>query len=83
MGCERTPFIIITLSSLLLVIQGSFQVKIIGVIFFVVMTAIMAFLTNKDPFFFKILFRYLRYQNYYPSDAMWPGKNYCSNNTDK
>ena len=83
MGCERTPFIIIMMSSLLLVVQGSFQVKIIGVVFFAVMTAIMAFLTSKDPFFFKILFRYLRYQDYYPSSAMWPGKSDYPKNTDK
>lgn len=82
MGCERPPFIIIMMSSLLLVVQGSFQVKIIGIIFFVVMVAIMAFLTSKDPYFFKILFRYLHYQDYYPSSAMWPGKIDCPKNTD-
>jgi type IV secretory pathway TrbD component len=83
MGCERTPFIIVMMSSLLLVVQGSFQVKIIGVIFFVVMTGIMAFLTRKDSYFFKILFRYLCYQDYYPSSAMWPGKKDCPKNIDK
>lgn len=82
MGCERTPFIIIMMSSLLLVVQGSFDIKIIGVVFFVVMTAIMAYLTNKDPFFFKILFRYLRYQDYYPATSMWPGKTDSTANKD-
>lgn len=80
MGCERAPFIVIMMSSLLLVVQGSFEVKIIGVVFFIMMTGIMAFLTNKDPFFFKILFRYLRYQDYYPATAMWPGKSDYPNN---
>lgn len=82
MGCERTPFLIIMMSSLLLVVQGSFDIKIIGVVFFIVMTGIMAFLTAKDPYFFKILFRYLRYQDFYPSDAMWPSKSSHSNNID-
>lgn len=82
MGCERTPFIVIMMSSLLLIVQGSFEVKIIGVVFFAVMTGIMAFLTAKDPYFFKILFRYLRYQDFYLSDAIYPSKSFYPNNTD-
>lgn len=82
MGCERAPFITIMMSSLLLIVQGSFEVKIIGIVFFIAMTGIMAFLTAKDPYFFRVLFRYLRYQDYYPASAMFPSKSYYPNNTD-
>jgi len=82
MGCERAPFMIIMLSSLLLIVQGSFDIKILGIVFFILMTGIMAFLTAKDPYFFKILFRYLRYQDFYPSTAIWPSKSKHPNNID-
>lgn len=82
MGCERTPFIFIMMSSLLLIVEGGFIVKIVGVVYFAVLTGILAYLTNKDPFFFKVLIRYLSYQDFYPSTAMWPGKNLYAKNLD-
>jgi type IV secretory pathway TrbD component len=74
MGCERTPFLIIMVSSLLLIVEGGFTIKIIGVVFFVVMTGILAFLNNKDPFFCKVGFRFLRQQTFYASSANYPSK---------
>lgn len=82
MGCERAPFMIIMISSALLVVEGGFIVKIVGVVYFVIMTGLLAYLNNKDPFFFKVLFRYLSYQDFYPSTAMWPGKKSFARNLD-
>lgn len=81
MGCERLPFIIIMMISLLPIVQGTFMVKIGGVIFFIVFTGILSYLGKKDPFFMAILWRYLKYQDFYPSSAMCPGKKSNPNNS--
>ena len=73
MGCERGPFLMVALSSGLLIMEGSFWLKIIGIVYFVVMVAIMAYCNSKDPFFFQILYRYLKYQNFYLNNALHPG----------
>lgn len=74
MGCERTPFMVVLFSSALLVMQGGLWVKISGVVYFFIMVGIMALVNSRDPFFFQILWRYKSYQDFYPSNALYPGK---------
>ena len=74
LGCERAPFLLIAISSALLIMEGSLWVKIGGIIYFAVMIGIFALINAKDPFIFKILWRYRLYQDFYPSHAMYPGK---------
>jgi len=73
MGCERVPFLIVAVTSGLLIMEGSLWVKIAGVIYFVIMVAVIAFLNANEPSLFTILWRYLwQYQNFYPSNALYP-----------
>ena len=75
MGCEPKPFLIVMLSSGLLIMEGSLWVKIAGAIYFIVMVAGMAIANAIDPFFFTILYRYLQYQDFYSNNALFPGKS--------
>jgi type IV secretory pathway TrbD component len=83
MGCERGPFMVVFITSLLLLVEGSFSVKIAGAVFFFLSIGIIAFLNRKDPFFFKILFRFLREQEFYPASADFPSRPANPNNKDK
>lgn len=74
MGCERTPFMIVALSSAMLVLEGGLYCKIAGVIYFVISIGLIAFVNSYDPFYFQILWRYKSYQDYYPNNAIYPGK---------
>jgi len=74
MGCERVPFMVVLFSSALLVMQGGLWVKVGGVVYFFIMVGIMAIVNSRDPFSFKILWRYKSYQDFYPSNALYPGK---------
>ena len=74
MGCERVPFLIVVISSGLLIMEGGLWVKIAGVIYFLIMVGIMALVNAKEPFFFQILWRYRSYQDFYPNNAMYPGR---------
>lgn len=75
MGCERTPFMIVAISSALLVMNGGFWGKVLGVVYFLVAVGIIAFLNAKDPQYFQILFRYTSRQDFYPNNAPYPGKS--------
>jgi type IV secretory pathway TrbD component len=74
MGCERTPFILVALSSALLVLEGTPWAKVFGVVYFLVLVGIMAFVNSNDPFAFQIYMRYWTYQDFYPNNAIYPGK---------
>ena len=74
MGCEKAPFLIVAITAAILVIEGSLWVKIIGAVYFVAMVGLMAFFNSKDPFAFTVLFRYWKYQDYYASHALYPGR---------
>lgn len=75
MGCERVPFLAVALSSVALVMEGSLWVKIGGVIYFALAIAVIAWCNSKEPFFFRMCYRYLQYQDFYPSNALYPGKS--------
>lgn len=74
MGCERIPFMMIAISSALLIMEGGLWVKVAGVIYFLIMVGIMAIVNAREPFFFKIIWRYRYYQDFYPNSAMYPSK---------
>ena len=80
MGCERTPFLLVAISSGLLIMEGGMWVKIIGVVYFLIMVGIIALANANDPFFFQIIWRYRLYQDFYPSNAIYPGKPDYPNN---
>lgn len=80
MGCERTPFLLVAISSALLIMEGTLLIKIIGVVYFFIMVGIMAFCNAKDPFFFNILVRYRKYQDFYANNALYPGQPDKPNN---
>lgn len=82
-GCERTPFMVVFITSLLLLVEGTFTVKIVGGVFFFVGVGIIAFLNRKDPFFFKVLLNFMREQEYYSASANFPGRPVNPNNKDK
>lgn len=82
-GCERAPFMVVFITSLLLLIEGTFTVKIVGAVIFFIGVGVIAFLNRKDPFFFKVLLRFLREQEYYPASAAFPGRPVNPNNKDK
>lgn len=74
MRCERIPFLAVALSSGLLVMEGGLWVKVGGIVYFAVAIALVGLANSKDSFFFQIIFRYVRYQDYYPSCALFPGR---------
>ena len=74
MRCERAPFLFVALTSGLLIMEGGLWVKIAGVIYFAVMIALVALANARDPFFFHIIFRYIKYQDYYANNALFPGQ---------
>ena len=49
MGCERVPFMIIAISSALLIMEGGLWVKVGGVVYFLLMVGIMAMVNARDP----------------------------------
>ena len=80
LGCEKWPFIAVALTAGLLVMEGGFWIKIFGGLYFFIAVGFMAFINSKDPFAFTIGFRYWRYQDYYASHALYPGKPDRPNN---
>lgn len=74
MGCEVLPFTLVAISSGIMVLQGGLWVKVFGVVYFVFLIAGMAYCNSRDPFFFRILFRYLKYQDFYANTALYPSK---------
>lgn len=74
MGCEKLPFLIVAISSALLIMEGGLWVKIGGVMYFAVTVGAIALVNAREPFFFQIIWRYKSYQDFYPSNAMYPGK---------
>ena len=79
-GCERVPFVLVAIVSGILVMEGGFWIKVIGAAFFVIGVGIMALINSKEPFAFAIGWRYLFYQDYYASHALYPGKPDRPNN---
>lgn len=82
MGCERAPFMVIFIVSLLLLVEGSFSVKIAGGVFFAFFTGLIAFLNRKDPFFFVILRRFISQQPFYSASGDYPSRPANPNNKD-
>jgi len=80
MGCERTPFMIAAISSALLIMNGGMWAKILGLAYFVIAVALMAIINAKDSQYFQIMWRYVKYQNYYANNAIYPGKSDCPKN---
>ena len=74
MGCERAPFMVIAGTSAVIILQGGLWIKIIGVIYFIFGVGIIAIVNTYDPFYFHILWRYKSQQDYYPNNAMYPGR---------
>ena len=72
MGCERVPFYIIALTSGLLIMEGGWIIKAIGLFYFLLMVGIVSFLNSKDPFLFHILYRYYKYEDFYANNALYP-----------
>lgn len=82
-GCERAPFLLVLMSSLMLIVEGTFGVKIFGVILFMIGVGIIAFFNKSDPFFFKVLGRFLSHkQNFYSASASFPSRRKNPNNKD-
>lgn len=81
-GCERAPFMLVFTSSLLLLVEGTFTIKIFGAALFIIGVGIIAFLNKDDPFFFKVLFRFLYSQDFYSSSANFPSRPKNPNNKD-
>lgn len=82
-GCERAPFFLVAMTSTLLLVEGTFTVKIFGVVLMFIGLGIIAFLNKSDPFFFKVLFRFLsNRQNYYSASASYPSRKKNPNNKD-
>lgn len=75
MGCEPWPFLMILTTSLLLVIEGSLWLKVLGVCYFVIFVGLIALLNAKEPFFFQIINRYRANQDFYPNNALHPGRD--------
>lgn len=78
--CERVPFTAVTLTCAILAYVGGFTGIILALILYFSGITTIALLNRKDPFFFKILFRYLKSQEIYSSSAFYPGKPVRPNN---
>lgn len=80
MGCERIPFLIVAVTSGLLILEGNTWLKIAGIIYALSAIGAMALLNAREPLFFKIVLRYLKYQNFYANNAVYPGQADAPNN---
>lgn len=80
MGCERTPFMLVAITSACLVLEGGLWIKVFGIIYFIILIVVMAVINSKDPYYFQILWRYKSYQYFYLNNANYPGKPDNPNN---
>lgn len=75
-GCERLPFtLIVTIGGVLIMAYQSLLIMGLVLIFYISSIILIRRINEEDPQFFKCLYRYLRYYtDYYPNNAMYPGK---------
>lgn len=74
-GIEFTPFIIIFIFSVFIgFITTSLILKIIGISFGVMLYGICYQINKKEPYAFKIFFRYAKFQTFYLNIAKYPAK---------
>lgn len=77
-GCERLPFtIIVAIGGMVLMNYHTLLVAIMVLIFYCISIVLIRRVNAEDPQFFLCLYRYLRYfEDYYPANEFYPGKNF-------
>lgn len=76
MGGERKPVMIVGLISLLIGIAGGIHLLNVafGLCLFFGGTWIFRWMGQKDPFFFDVLLRHVKQQDYYPANSTIDGQ---------
>lgn len=76
-GCERIPFVIVTsIDGVVLMSYQSIMVALIVFASYLILIGLIRRVNVSDPQFFLCLYRYIRhYQDYYPANEFYPGKN--------
>lgn len=78
MGCERTPWLIVTiLSCTAAYVSHTWLTRGLSIGMGLGLITAIAIINSKEPHFFAIWWRYImHYQRYYPNVARKPGRNY-------
>jgi type IV secretory pathway TrbD component len=82
-GCERLPFTIVaTIGGVILMNYHTLLAAAITIIFYVISIGLIRRVNMDDPQFFLGLYRYIWYfEDYYPANEFYPGKDYLGKNT--
>lgn len=74
-GCERLPFtLIVAIGGGVIMAYQNLWVTGFVFLFYIIAIILIRRVNESDPQYFRCLYRYLRYyQDYYPSNAFYPG----------
>lgn len=77
MGCEKTPWLIVAvLSSIATYVSQDWITRSLSIVIGLGLIAGIAVINSKEPYFFRMWWRYMRFQSYYPNVAGYPGRIY-------
>lgn len=77
MGCERVPWLIVAgLSATAAYISQTWLTRVLSIGLGFALITTIAIINRKEPYFFAIWWRYIKYQNYYPNVARRPSRPY-------
>jgi type IV secretory pathway TrbD component len=84
MGCERIPWIMAAMiSGVIIMAAQTWALRISGLVFGLLLIFLIRMINKKEPFAFKIAFRYGVFQKYYLNVAKYPSISYRLNNLDQ
>lgn len=74
-GCERLPFtLVVAIGGGVIMAYQSLWITIMVFMFYIALIILIRRVNERDPQYFRCLYRYLRYyQDYYPANAFYPG----------
>ncbi len=74
-GIETVPWVFIFITSAVIGYYADSWWRLLGVANYAFFHGICAYCNAKDPLFFKGIWRFLDYQDFYPNTAMHPSTN--------
>lgn len=81
MGCEKVPWLIVAgLSAIAAYVAQTWLTRGIAIFMGFGLIGIIAYINSKEPYFFAIWYRYLKYQKFYLNVAIHPGRNHKPSN---
>ena len=81
LGCERIPwFIIAAIGGLIAMESNTWTPRILAVVLSLILFSILRMINNKEPMYFKLMYRYITFQRFYLNVAKYPSSPRCIKN---